>query len=179
MSSSLATGLLRPCKPLPPGPSYTDPRENLESVDTIVHRPLHVVHQIVRRASKHYGRDGAVFLLCQQTRPGQWGRRTPACARTHEHYPPCLKTTTCVSPTSERYTLSQCPISSTTGGVCKKGTAVTGTTAGPHSPSALSTTLTSLGSAVAPTVLHSLRRSHFEFSLKKQTNKKQAQEQKP
>ncbi len=31
---------------------------------------------------------------------------------------PCLKTTTWVSPTSERYTLSQCPISSGVGGVC-------------------------------------------------------------
>ena len=43
----------------------TDPCENFESINTIIYCPLYIIHQVVCRASKDYGRNGTIFLFCQ------------------------------------------------------------------------------------------------------------------
>lgn len=44
----------------------TDPCENFESINTIIYCPFYIIHQIVCGASKHYGRNGTIFLFCQE-----------------------------------------------------------------------------------------------------------------
>lgn len=104
---------------------WTYPDQDLEGVDSVIYSPLNVIHQVVSGASDHHRRDGAVLFLCLKTNNNMllslkliWSRNQKfKKLKPAENDLPCLKTTTWVSPTSVRYTLSQWPISSGVGAV--------------------------------------------------------------
>lgn len=150
------------------------PDQKLEGVDSVIHGPLDVIHQVIGGASDHYCGDGAIFLICR----GEHANLNVTTKRISHN---SLKNKYIKITVFENHHLrvsnfSQIHAVTMTHlfwGWCHLKTErdllnIQPTFHGSNTNGQLKT-LTILGRATAWTVLHNLLRSHLEFSLMMRT----------